>query len=117
MPLVLLIPAMVALQCRHARVRIPPESCRIPGGTESAQCIAQNEAIDQRREEGKLKTVTKNVNYYLWGILPGQVEVDASGECANGIHEIHAYDGVMDVIWVSITVGIYMPRTVEITCN
>lgn len=42
--------------------------------------------------------------------------MDAHAVCSSGVAAIHTYETFMDGFFGAITLAIYTPRTVEITC-
>lgn len=62
---------------------------------------------------------TKVLNHKFWvgGFFPRKKVVDATDMCPAGIYEIHEYYTWKDAVWGQATLGIYVPRTMKITCN
>lgn len=89
--------------CQHARVELAP--------TVKAK---------KTKEVGETKgrTVTFKQNYFLMGLLPRKIEYDESSLCpARGIKEIHQYSTLWNGVCEQLTLGIYSPRSIEISCH
>ncbi|MCB1192824.1 MAG: hypothetical protein H7A23_20630 [Leptospiraceae bacterium] len=64
---------------------------------------------------GEQKTI--RLNYYLMGLVPKR-RLTFQELCGNqGIYEVHAYTSKFDGLISCISLFMYTPRTVEITCN
>ncbi len=61
------------------------------------------------------RSETKNNAFFFWGLV-GANTFDAAQICPEGVHKIDTYYNFGDGFLYLITVGIYAPRTVEITC-
>jgi len=57
----------------------------------------------------------ENLNFFFFG-LAGERDVQAGQMCPNGIAKIHNQQTFLDMFLFVITIGIYTPRTVTVTC-
>lgn len=89
---------LLALNCQHARLRF--DGCAdCKGGTDPS------------------KTQELHHKFYVWGLV-GKQELYARDLCpGSGISEIYQYTSAVDGILENLTLGMYMPRTLRITCN
>ena len=54
-------------------------------------------------------------SFFIFG-LAGEATVDAAALCPNGIAVVETYSSVGQVLLSLLTIGIYAPRTIEVTC-
>jgi hypothetical protein len=107
--------------CRHARIRLDPPiptACFESGIQSRAACeVAKMEQTQRilKNAPNREKKIIKQ-NFYLWGGYPRRVSVDVKEHCTNGVYEIYQYVPFMDGLLSEITLGIYSPRTLELTC-
>ena len=92
--LILTLLLSFSMNCHHARVRLDNES----GGT-----------------KGEVKTLQHK--FWLGGFFPRKVEVDATQICPSGVYEIDQFYTWKVAVLTQLTLGIYVPRTLKITCN
>ncbi len=92
--LLLTVLILFSIGCHHARVKLDSEN----GAT-----------------RGEVKTL--HHKFWLGGILPRKIEVDATQICPSGVYEIDEYYRWQDAVLTQVTFGIYVPRTLKITCN
>jgi hypothetical protein len=57
----------------------------------------------------------QNLNFFLVGLI-GQHDIQAGQICPTGIAKVHSQSTGVDVLLTIVTLGIYSPRTVHITC-
>jgi hypothetical protein len=60
--------------------------------------------------------IKKDLTFYIWGLV-GTEEIDLRALCPTGVASIHQQATFGDMCLSLITLGIYTPRTVEITCS
>ena len=85
---------LFSIGCHHNRVRLDNEN----GGT-----------------RGEVKTL--HHRFWVGGFFPRKVEVDATTLCPSGVYEIDEYFRWQDAVLTQLTFGIYVPKTLKITCN
>lgn len=89
---------LLLISCQHARLRF--DGCK-----------------DCKGSPDPSKTKTLHHKFYVWGLV-GKAEVHAQEVCPDsGINEVYQYTSAMDGILENLTIGMYMPRTLKITCN
>ena len=59
-------------------------------------------------------TVTKRVNLFIFGLVGA--EVDATADCPSGVAVIETQQTFLNGLVLVLTLGIYTPRTVTLTC-
>lgn len=64
---------------------------------------------------GASAPVKQEPSFMFWGLV-GQYEVDLAAVCPTGVSSIHQVATFGDMCISGCTLGIYNPRTVEITC-
>ena len=57
----------------------------------------------------------QHANFYAWG-LSGHTEVDLDALCPKGAHAWRSHAGAVDILLGAITLGIYVPMTIEVEC-
>ena len=108
--------------CRHARVILPPpvpEVCRdATSPAKMMRCDSEKARIKFNIERNEAARVTKTFRhkFYFWGLMPKKHEYNGKEICPNGVREIHEFSTWKDGLLAEVTLGIYMPRTMEITC-
>jgi len=85
---------LLSIGCHHARVRLDKET---------------------PKTKGEVKMIHKR--FWLGGMFPRKVEIDATKLCSSGVYEVDEYYRWQDAVWTQVTLGIYVPRTIKITCN
>ena len=107
--------------CQHARVRLgspEPRECRL-GLLPRRKC---DEIMNARKEKvaKSPETLEKHVieqEYYLMGLYPDEKVYKAEDFCpGKAIYEVYQYSTFMDGLYEQLTLGIYSPRTLEVTC-
>lgn len=105
------------LNCQHARLRVSPPLPKSCQSENQKQCEK-----DKIEFQEKLKSSEKSFKeihqvYYLGGLFPRKYEIQESKYCPDsGIYEILQYYTFKDALFEQLTVFIYSPRTVRITC-
>jgi hypothetical protein len=56
-----------------------------------------------------------HANFYAWG-LSGSKDVDLDALCPGGVHGFRSHAGGVDILLGAITLGIYVPLTIEVEC-
>lgn len=110
--------SLPVVSCRHARVILPPPFPKECIGERINQkiCDAEKASQEKKRAESQGSVHEFKHTFYVWGFIPSRRELDASTLCPLGVKEIHEYASFMDGLLSEITIGLYMPRTVKITC-
>ncbi|MBP9889449.1 MAG: hypothetical protein KBF93_24345, partial [Leptospiraceae bacterium] len=85
---------LLSVGCHHARVRLDKET---------------------PKTKGEVKMIHKR--FWLGGMFPRKTEIDATKLCSSGVYEVDEYYRWQDAVWTQVTLGIYVPRTIKITCN
>ena len=85
---------LFSINCHHARVRLEGEA---------------------GAKKGQVKTF--EYHYWLGEIYPRKIEFDGTKICPSGIYEIDEFYTFKDSALTQATLGIYIPRTLQITCN
>ncbi len=63
------------------------------------------------------KKVEHTTSFFFWG-LAGETSYELYEDCPSGnIYEIYAYTSPSQIAWNFLTLGIYSPRTIEVTCS
>jgi len=57
----------------------------------------------------------ERANFFLWG-MAGHKDVDLDAACPAGAHAWRSKTGFGDGLLAAITLGIYVPATIEIEC-
>ena len=52
---------------------------------------------------------------FLWGLVP-PAPIDVSAQCRSGIATVETQESVPNLIATVLTLGIYVPRDVKVTC-
>lgn len=52
---------------------------------------------------------------WLWGLVPAE-EIDVTSQCQNGVATVETQQSFMNGVVGLVTLGIYDPRDVKITC-
>lgn len=55
--------------------------------------------------------------FWLGGMFPRKIEIDGAQICPTGISEIDQYYRWQDAVITQLTLNIYVPRTLKITCK
>ncbi|TGK32702.1 hypothetical protein EHQ12_12225 [Leptospira gomenensis] len=89
--------------CQHARVELAPT-------------VKTKKTKEGSETQGK--TITFKQDYYLMGLFPRKIQYDESSLCpSRGIKEIHQYSTLWNGVCEQLTLGIYSPRSIEISCH
>ncbi|SOR61455.1 conserved exported hypothetical protein [Leptospira interrogans serovar Manilae] len=102
--------------CQNVQVSFaqkPPKSCIPP--------ILRRQCKNDLEERARLNAQPPKVHvvsqsFYFWGMIPKKHHVNVSDYCTNGIKEIRQYSTFLDSIYEQLTLGIYTPRTLNLTC-
>ncbi len=63
------------------------------------------------------KKVEHTTSFFLWGVI-GETNYELYEDCpTENVYEVHTYTSPLQVAWNLVTLGIYSPRTVEVTCS
>ena len=65
------------------------------------------------RPRGETKSVW--THYYVLGLI-GHAKIDAKKLCPNGVARIVGYQNVGHILLTVVTIGIYAPRMIAVTC-
>lgn len=113
--------------CQHAIIQFP-DTTKINNRTidcKSSQ-IDKNKCEEVVKKENQVLENNSNSKpkfhlihqpYYLLGILPKTRNFNANGYCPTGIKEVHQYTSLKDGFLETITLGVYSPQTVKVTCQ
>jgi Bor protein len=74
-----------------------------------------HQVVDTGRAPGKLAVEHWFVSTWLWGLVPAK-EIDVRRECPAGIATIMTETSFVDGLVSVLTIGIYTPQHVRITC-
>lgn len=123
---VLFLFVMGLFNCQHARVKFPVSS---PVITEPKECkppVRNKKACDEAKAKQEKELAEKSAQapvehiikqkFFLFGFYPKKVVIDAKKYCPGEIMEIYQYNTFLDLVIEQGTIGIYMPRTMKITC-
>ncbi len=92
-------------QCQHARIRF--DGCGDCKGAENSA-----------GQTFQTKVVEQDEVFWFWGLSPDKIEYQAQDLCPEkGVLEVYNYSSLMDGILENVTLGIYAPRTMRITCH
>ncbi|HBS06854.1 MAG TPA: hypothetical protein DEA96_17925 [Leptospiraceae bacterium] len=92
-------------QCQHARIRF--DGCSDCKGAENSA-----------GQTFQTKVVEQDEVFWFWGLSPDKIEYQAQDLCPEkGVLEVYNYSSLMDGILENVTLGIFAPRTMRITCN
>ncbi len=82
-------------------------------------CHHNRVKLDSENGSGSTAGEVKILYHKFWlgGFLPRKVEVDATKICPSGVYEIDEYYRWQDAVFTQLTFGIYVPKTLKITCN
>ena len=120
--LIVVAAVFLGFNCRHARVTLPPPLPSVCiGATTSSQIIScesakarQKTTLEQNSSKRETKVFTHK--YMFWGLKPKNITYNGADICQQGIYKIHEYSTWKDGLFAEITLGILMPRTLEIIC-
>lgn len=111
------------MSCQHVRIQLKDTTvlreCDSYNNARYDQLrrIECERAKDRLRERRKKTTPTEeNYAFYFWGLYPSAVTVKARDVCPDGVKEIYAFSTWKDELLANLTIGIYAPRTLRITC-
>ncbi|ANH01018.1 hypothetical protein CLV95_11268 [Leptospira borgpetersenii serovar Javanica] len=102
--------------CQNVRVGFPQKplkSCMPP--VLRRQC--KNDLEERARlnaRPSKMHVVSQS--FYFWGMVPRVRRIDATIYCPKGVKEARQYTTFLDSIYEQLTLGIYSPRTLNLTC-
>ena len=60
--------------------------------------------------------VTKWQSHFLWGLASGD-DINLNEACPQGVWEVYNSIGLLQAVVGSLTLGIYTPSYVEVTCK
>ncbi len=112
------------ISCQHVRVQLKDTTvlreCDAYNNARYDQlrrveCERAKERLRERRKKAATPADT-NYAFYFWGLYPAAVTVKAQEVCPDGVKEIYAYSTWKDELFANLTAGIYVPRTLRITC-
>jgi hypothetical protein len=122
----LLLAGIGLAHCQHAKIRFPvsapeitePKECKPPVRNKKACDQAKEKQAQELQERASAKPPEHIIQqkYFLFGFYPKKIVIDAKQYCPGQIQEIHQYNTLVDGILEQGTFGIYMPRTMKITC-
>ena len=81
----------------------------------SRKVISFQKELNTEDKKGQVKTF--EYHYWLGGMFPRKIEFDGTKICPSGIYEIDEFYTFKDSALTQATLGIYIPRTLQITCN
>lgn len=118
--LLLFILTVGLFHCQHARIRIPPplpEECK-PWSEKQYDPTCQEKRQSQKNEWESFPVLVKEYEqkYFFWGLKPSDIYYKLDEECPNGVKEIYQYSTLKDAVYEQLTIGIYSPRTLRLTC-
>ncbi|MCH1912669.1 Bor family protein [Leptospira noguchii] len=104
------------ITCQNVQVSFtqkPPQSCMPP--------ILRRQCKNDLEERARLNAQPPQVHvisqsFYFWGIIPKKHYVNVNEYCPNKIKEIRQYSTFLDFLYEQLTLGIYTPRTLNLTC-
>ncbi len=100
---------MCARVCYRRRLRPPAGTLALSGACASVIYVAPNKTPSAR-------VVDHDLTFWLWGLV-GHEHVPVDQDCgAAGAAKIRARNTFVDGLLGGITLGIYQPRTVTVTC-
>ncbi|TQE73268.1 Bor/Iss family lipoprotein [Leptospira noguchii] len=102
--------------CQNVQVSFtqkPPQSCMPP--------ILRRQCKNDLEERARLNAQPPQVHvisqsFYFWGMIPNKHYVNVNEYCPNKIKEIRQYSTFLDFLYEQLTLGIYTPRTLNLTC-
>ncbi|EMM98397.1 hypothetical protein LEP1GSC021_2343 [Leptospira noguchii str. 1993005606] len=102
--------------CQNVQVSFtqkPPQSCMPP--------ILRRQCKNDLEERARLNAQPPQVHvisqsFYFWGMIPKKHYVNVNEYCPNKIKEIRQYSTFLDFLYEQLTLGIYTPRTLNLTC-
>ncbi|EMJ93134.1 Bor/Iss family lipoprotein [Leptospira alstonii] len=108
--------SIVFWNCQHVRVRFAqekPEPCKI--SEQKKECKT---ALEQRTKNQSLpkQQFTIAQNFYFWGLKPANYTIDGLTYCPAGVYEAYQYSTFLNGLYEQLTLGIYTPRTLILTC-
>lgn len=99
--LILLFTTTLNVSCYHSRYKV--DSCE--------RC---NYYLKESTNGKSYKIHSK---FYFWGLYPSKLEYVMEDLCENSeVKEIHEYTSFSDGIYENFTLGMYTPRTMDISC-
>ena len=111
-------------------IKITPKECqgKLNTAKQKADCDEAKKRVALKEEEVKQKLLEEESkppkevmlmqDFFLWGYYPKKIVVNISEACeGRGAVEVYQYGQVKDEVIGQITLGMYMPRTLKITCQ
>lgn len=103
-----------------SRISYPPPSARkflvglaLLGLTLSA-CTKVSYVNPKLTPVGEI--IEESANFFVFGLV-GDVVISANEHCPNGVAKVQSRFTVVDSLLKTFTIGIYTPRTYQITCG
>lgn len=122
--LVMLLLVLTSASCQFARVKIDqtrnPPDCRTQKAFSLENC--QEIVLDRKTRSENLPEgrVSKNVikqHFFIGGLYPFEMSYTQKELCPSGkIYDVYQYFSLMDGLYENLSVGLYSPRTLQITC-
>lgn len=66
------------------------------------------------RPAGRVYTGTSH--FFLWGLWPSEARLNVGRLCPLGVSSVESYQGPGDAALLSLTSGLYAPRSYRVTC-
>jgi hypothetical protein len=111
-------------------IKITPRECqgKLVTAKQKTDCEEAKKKVALKEEEVKQKQLEEESkppkevmltqDFFLWGYYPKKIIVNVSEVCENrGAIEVYQYGQIRDEVIGQITLGMYMPRTLKITCQ
>ncbi|MCB1157111.1 MAG: hypothetical protein H7A25_15920 [Leptospiraceae bacterium] len=124
------------ISCNHARIRFPkkeialqvkatPKECQgnLKSKKDKDACEAAKKKLDEEiaaqaaEKEKNPEVKTYIQKFYVWGYYPKAIKVDITNDCAGrGIQEVYQFATWQQEVIGQLALGMYMPRTLRVTC-
>lgn len=110
----------ITISCQHARIRIPPplpDECK-PWNDKNLEptCLEKRKELENEWEVIPTNVKEYEQKYYFWGLKPSDIYYKLDEECPNGVKEIYQFSTFKDAVYEQLTLGLYSPRTLRLTC-
>lgn len=120
----IVVAALLAASCQHVRIQMK-DTVTLPAceSYKSAkydqlrrvECDRATERLRERRKAAAIPH-EQNYDFYFWGLYPSALTLNTNKYCPDGVKEIYSFSTWSDELLANLTIGIYVPRTVRITC-
>ncbi|MDI7207844.1 hypothetical protein QMN03_13240 [Leptospira santarosai] len=103
--------------CQHVRVRFSqeiPEPCKTSNQKKECKIALETRA---KKESAPKQTFTISQNFYFWGLKPANYAIDGITYCPHGVYEAYQYTSFRNGLYEQLTLGIFSPRTLILTCH